>query len=114
MFGLERVVGNRLDVEDGVLTGGLVGSIADSGTKLRVLQEEAALLGKGAISLATGDGANDIPMLQAAGLGIAFGRRDKIRRAADGAIRRPDLSGILYLLGVTGRDLAALRRRRQA
>jgi len=56
-----------------------------------------------------GDGANDIPMLQSAGLGIAFRAREATRRSADGAIQRNDFSGLLYLLGVTGRDLARVR-----
>jgi phosphoserine phosphatase len=97
------------------LTGRVVGDLVDAAGKATLLRSIAATE---RIPLeqvvGVGDGANDIPMLQAAGLGIAFGRRDKIRRAAHGAIARPDLGGILYLLGVTGRDLAALRRRRHA
>ena len=65
-IGFERVVGNRLAVESGKLTGALVGAITDSSVKERVLREELAMLGGEAVSLATGDGANDIPMLQAA------------------------------------------------
>ena len=104
MLGFERVVGNRLDVVDGALTGGLVGPIADSGTKLRVLQEEAALLGEGTVSLATGDGANDIPMIEAATYGIAYRAKPKAKLAADGWIEQGDLTAILHLLGIPESD----------
>lgn len=99
-LGFERVVGNRLAVGAGQLTGGLVGPIADSGTKLRVLQEEAALLGENALTLATGDGANDIPMIAAATYGIAYRAKPKARDAANGRIDRGDLTSVLRLLGI--------------
>ena len=105
MLGFERVVGNRLDVVDGALTGGLVGPIADSGTKLRVLQEEAALLGEGTVSLATGDGANDIPMIEAATYGIAYRAKPKAKLAADGWIEQGDLTAILHLLALLPREV---------
>jgi phosphoserine phosphatase len=114
-LGLDHAHANRLEVVDGRLTGRLLGDLVDAEGKARLLRSIAA---EERVPLeqvvGIGDGANDFPMLQAAGLGIAFGRREKIRRAAAGAIRHPDLSGILYLLGVTGRDLAALARRRSA
>ena len=72
MLGFDRVVGNRLEVTGGRLTGGLLGQITDSAVKAAVLREELALLGEDTHSLATGDGANDIPMLRAAGFGVAF------------------------------------------
>ena len=103
-LGFERVVANRLEIADGRLTGGLVGSIVDSGIKRAVLLEEAARLGKGAISLATGDGANDIPMIEAATYGIAFDAKPKARAAADGWIDRGNLTGVLDLLGIDQRD----------
>ena len=55
-----------------------------------------------------GDGANDIPMLETAGLGVAFRAKEATRRAADGAIHRNDLLALLALLGVSQRDLADL------
>ena len=103
-LGFERVVANRLEIADGRLTGGLVGSIVDSGIKRAVLLEEASRLGKGAISLATGDGANDIPMIEAATYGIAFDAKPKARAAADGWIDRGNLTGVLDLLGIDQRD----------
>ncbi len=97
-LGFQRVVGNRLAVEHGKLTGGLVGDIVDSAVKERVLREEIAL--HGGTSLATGDGANDIPMLVAASYGIAYHAKPKARAAANGAIDHGDLTSVLKLLGV--------------
>lgn len=99
-LGFERVVANRLEVIDGSLTGGLVGGITDSGVKKAVLIEEAAQIGAGAVSLATGDGANDIPMLEQATYGIAYRAKPKARDAADGWVDRGDLTVVLQLLGV--------------
>ena len=99
-IGFERVVGNRLAVESGKLTGALVGAITDSSVKERVLREELAMLGGEAVSLATGDGANDIPMLQAATWGLAYRGKPKARAAADGWIDRGDLTSILKLFEI--------------
>ena len=103
-LGFERVVANRLEVADGRLTGGLVGGITDSGVKRAVLLEEAAGVGEDAITLATGDGANDIPMLQAATYGLAYAAKPKARAAADGWVDRGDLTGVLELLGIPRED----------
>lgn len=99
-LGFERVVANRLGVEGGKLTGGLVGPICDSTTKKATLIEELALLGEGALSLATGDGANDIPMIEASAYGVAFCAKPKARAAANGWVDRGDLTAVLRLLGV--------------
>jgi phosphoserine phosphatase len=99
-LGFERVVANRLEVVDGKLTGGLLGPITDSSVKRAVLLEEAALLGPNTTTLATGDGANDIPMLEAATYGIAFAAKPKARAAANGWIDRGSLTGVLELLGI--------------
>lgn len=99
-LGFDRVVGNTLDIAGGKLTGGLVGAITDSAVKRTVLLEELALLGPGATSLATGDGANDIPMIEAATYGIAYRAKAKARAAADGWIDRGDLTSVLELLGI--------------
>jgi phosphoserine phosphatase len=99
-LGFERVVANRLDVAEGKLTGGLVGPITDSAVKKAVLLEEMAKLGEGATSLATGDGANDIPMLEAATYGLAYRAKPKARAAAHGWIDRGDLTAVLELLGI--------------
>ena len=100
-IGFERVVGNRLAVDDGLLTGGLVGPITDSGVKRQVLLQEAEKLGVQATTLATGDGANDIPMLEAASYGIAYRAKPKARAAANGWVDSGDLTAILKLLGVS-------------
>lgn len=103
-LGFERVVGNRLAVGQGRLTGGLVGTIVDSSVKEAVLREEAAL--RGGNTLATGDGANDIPMLIAATYGVAYHAKPKARAAAHGAIDRGDLTSVLKLLGIAQGDWA--------
>lgn len=103
-LGFDRVVANRLDVSDDRLTGGLVGPITDSSVKKAVLLEEMARLGGGATSLATGDGANDIPMLEAATYGLAYRAKPKARAAADGWIDRGDLTAVLELLGIPRSD----------
>ena len=79
---------------------GLHEPITDSAVKKAVLLEELAELGAGAVSLATGDGANDIPMLEAADYGFAFRAKPKARAAANGRIDRGDLTAILRLLGI--------------
>ena len=99
-LGFERVVANRLAVHDGKLTGGLVGGITDSNVKREVLLEEMAARGENAVSLAMGDGANDIPMIEAATLGIAYHAKPKARAAANGWIDRGDLTSTLTLLGI--------------
>ena len=100
MLGFHRVVGNRLAVEGGKLTGGLIGTITDSTVKAAVLREELAALGEGALSLATGDGANDIPMIAAATYGFAYRAKPKARAAANGRVDRGDLTAVLSLLGI--------------
>lgn len=99
-LGFERVVANRLAVGEGRLAGTLVGGITDSSVKAQVLAEEMARLGSEAISLATGDGANDIPMLEAATYGVAYHAKPKARSAANGWIDRGDLTALLKLLGI--------------
>ena len=103
-LGFERVIGNRLEVQGGKLTGELVGGIVDSSVKRAVLEEESARLGlgrdSGRASLATGDGANDIPMIDAACYGIAYHAKPRARAASHGWIDRGDLTDVLRLLGI--------------
>jgi phosphoserine phosphatase len=99
-LGFDRVVGNRLAVDSGKLTGGLIGSITDSAVKAAVLRDELAVLGEGAHSLATGDGANDIPMIEAATYGFAYRAKAGARAAANGRIDGEDLTVVLSLLGI--------------
>jgi len=100
MLGFDRVVGNRLAVAGGKLTGGLFGPITDSAVKAAVLRDELAAMGEGAHSLATGDGANDIPMIEAATYGFAYRAKPKARAAANGRVDVGDLTAVLTLLGI--------------
>lgn len=100
LLGFHRVVGNRLGVEGGKLTGGLVGPITDSAVKAAVLREELAGMDEDAHSLATGDGANDIPMIEAATYGFAYRAKPKARAAANGRVDSDDLTAVLRLLGI--------------
>ncbi|KNH01954.1 Phosphoserine phosphatase [Qipengyuania citrea LAMA 915] len=99
-LGFERVVGNRFGVAGGALTGLLAGPVSDASTKLATLEDERSQLGEGARVLATGDGANDIPMIEAADYGIAYRAKPKAREAANGRIASVELTAILKLLGI--------------
>jgi phosphoserine phosphatase len=99
-LGFDRVVGNRLGVKSGKLTGELEGPVSDAATKARVLTEESAKLGEGAVTLAIGDGANDIPMIEAATHGIAYKAKPRAKAAADGRIESGDLARIVSLLRI--------------
>ncbi len=100
MLGFDHVVGNRLAVADGLLTGELAGPVVDSTTKKATLKEELARLGEGARSLTAGDGANDIPMIAASDYGMAYRAKPKAREAANGWIDRGDLTAVLALLDI--------------
>ena len=103
-LGFERVVGNRLGVAGGALTGLLAGPVSDASTKLATLEDERSQLGEGARVLATGDGANDIPMIAAADYGIAYRAKPKAREAANGRIEHGDLTNLLKLFGIPESD----------
>ncbi|GAB5347690.1 phosphoserine phosphatase SerB [Alteriqipengyuania sp. 357] len=99
-LGFDRVVGNRLLVADGTLSGEVQEPICDSSTKERTLREEAAQLGENARTLALGDGANDTPMLVAADYGMAYRAKPQTRAAANGWIDGENLTAMLLLLGI--------------
>ncbi|MEG0482170.1 MAG: phosphoserine phosphatase SerB [Acinetobacter sp.] len=105
-LGIDEVHANVLDVEDGVVTGVVKGHIVDGARKALLLTELAEKMG---ISLeqaiAVGDGANDLPMLSIAGLGVAFRAKPLVRQNANQAISSVGLDGVLYLLGVHDKDL---------
>jgi phosphoserine phosphatase len=106
-IGFEQVIANRLALHEGKLTGGLVGAITGSAAKEAALREEMARLGADAVSLATGDGANDVAMLKAATYGIAFRAKPKARAAGNGWVDRGDLTAILKLLEIPESDWVA-------
>ncbi len=106
MLGIDHVHANELEVRDGKLTGRVVGRVVDGARKAELLREIAA---EEQIRLeqviAVGDGANDLPMLDAAGLGIAFHAKPKVRAEAGQVISNLGLDGILYLIGMSDRDV---------
>jgi phosphoserine phosphatase len=104
MLGFDHVVANSLDISGGKLSGTLTGPITDSAVKKATLLAELDKLGDAAVSLVTGDGANDIPMLEAATYGIAYHAKPKARAASDGWIDRGDLTSVLRLLGIDEQD----------
>ena len=99
---------NELEVVDGKLTGEIVGDVVDRAGKARALREFAAELGlsEGSV-IAIGDGANDLDMLNAAGLGIAYNAKPVVRDAADTSVNVPYLDTILYLLGISREEIEA-------
>jgi len=104
-LGVDSISANELDICNGKLTGEVKGEIVDGAKKAELLQMMAAEMN---ISLkqviAVGDGANDLPMLSLAGLGIAFHAKPVVRKNAKHAISTLGLDGILYLLGVRDRE----------
>jgi phosphoserine phosphatase len=99
---------NELEVVDGKLTGQIVGDVVDRAGKAQALREFAAELGLTEESvIAIGDGANDLDMLNAAGLGIAYNAKPVVRDAADTAVNVPYLDTILYLLGISREEIEA-------
>lgn len=100
-LGIDYVYANELEIVDGKVTGRVSGEIIDGRRKAELLQEIAA---KESISLeqviAVGDGANDLPMLEAAGLGVAFHAKPIVKANARQAISTLGLDGILYLIGL--------------
>ncbi|WP_409330188.1 phosphoserine phosphatase SerB [Trujillonella humicola] len=101
-LGLDFAAANTLEVSDGRLTGGLVGEIVDRAGKARALARFAAQHGIPLEqTVAVGDGANDLDMLNAAGLGIAFNAKPVVREQAHAALNQPYLDAVLQVLGFT-------------
>tara|TARA_B100001559_G_scaffold85894_1_gene71590 strand:- start:17878 stop:19047 length:1170 start_codon:yes stop_codon:yes gene_type:complete len=105
---LDHAYANKLEVIDGVITGRIEGDIVDAETKAKLLElvalEEGIPLEQ---TVAIGDGANDLPMLQKAGLGIAFNAKPVLVGAADTSLNVPYLDAILFMLGVSREEVEA-------
>ncbi|HEU5072532.1 MAG TPA: HAD hydrolase family protein, partial [Polyangiaceae bacterium] len=107
---LDFAFANELEVVDGQLTGRLRGPIVDGDRKAQILREMAQRYGcRLEQTVAVGDGANDMYMLQTAGLGIAFRAKPKLQEIADMSLNHNErLDTLLYLMGFTARDLVHL------
>lgn len=107
-LGIDHVFANELEIADGRLTGRVSGAIVDGQRKAELLQRLAANENINLEqTIAVGDGANDLPMLKIAGLGIAFRAKPIVKANAKQAISTVGLDGILYLMGIRDRDLCS-------
>ncbi len=107
-LGVHFARANELEIADGRLTGRILGEVVDRAAKARALHEFAAEVGIDVGStIAIGDGANDLDMLAAAGLGIAYNAKPRVREAAEVAVNVPYLDTILYLLGISREEIEA-------
>ncbi len=105
-LGIDYVYANQLEIKDGKLTGNCIGEIVDGNKKAEYLKEIAIKEGIDiSQTIAVGDGANDLPMLNLAGLGIAFHAKPKVKNNAQSAISSIGLDGVLYLLGYHDRHI---------
>lgn len=105
---LDFVAANTLEIVDGVLTGRVLGEVIDRAGKAVALRRFAAQAGVPLEqTVAVGDGANDIDMLAAAGLGIAFNAKPALREVADTALSAPYLDAVLFVLGITRAEVEA-------
>ena len=106
-IGFDRAIANELLIEDGRLTGAVRKPIVGAATKLATLRAEAAALGiVREATLAVGDGANDLPMVQAAGLGVAYHAKPIVAAAAGARIAHGDLTALLWAQGIARADWA--------
>ncbi len=108
-LGIDYVFSNELDIVDGVVTGQVTSQIVDAQRKAELLRQIAATenISLGQV-VAVGDGANDLPMLNIAGMGIAFHAKPVVRERAANSLSYLGLDSLLYLIGIRDRDLLAL------
>ncbi|MCK5541832.1 MAG: phosphoserine phosphatase SerB [Desulfobacterales bacterium] len=103
---LDYAFANELDIKDGIVTGKIRGEIINGEKKAIILRELAQRENLSlAQTIAVGDGANDLPMISIAGLGVAFEAKPAVKEKADSAISKVGLDGLLYLLGIHEREL---------
>lgn len=108
-LGLDYAYANSLEICDGRVTGRVVGALVDGARKAELLEDIARREGIALDqTIAIGDGANDLPMLGRAGLGIAFNAKARVREEADTHINQQSLDSILYLLGLSEWEMAEL------
>jgi phosphoserine phosphatase len=108
-LGIHYARANELEIVDGVLTGRILGDVVDRAGKADALRHFAEQVGVPVESVvAIGDGANDLDMLEIAGLGIAYNAKALVREAADTSVNVPYLDAILYLLGISREEIEAL------
>jgi phosphoserine phosphatase len=105
-LGVAEMRANTLEIADGHLTGRVIGPIIDSVGKRQALEEFSVRHGiPRHRTIAVGDGANDIAMIEAAGLGVAFNAKPALKVAADTSVNVPYLDSVLYLLGITREEI---------
>lgn len=105
-LGIVHYRANTLEISGGKLTGKVVGDVIDRAAKAQALRDFAALEGVSLEqTIAIGDGANDLDMIAAAGLGIAFNAKPAVKAAADSSVSAPYLDSVLYLLGITREEI---------
>ncbi|MBW8731088.1 MAG: phosphoserine phosphatase SerB [Terrabacter sp.] len=105
-LGIDHARANRLEIEDGRLTGRVVGEVVDRAGKARALREFAEQEGLPlSRTVAIGDGANDLDMLDVAGLGVAFNAKPIVQEQAQTAVNVPYLDSVLYLLGISREEI---------
>lgn len=105
-LGIEHVRSNTLEIVDGKITGNVIGPIVDRAGKALALKEFANLENVSpANTIAIGDGANDLDMIAAAGIGIAFNAKPAVQEAAQSALNAPYLDSVLFILGINREDI---------
>jgi phosphoserine phosphatase len=108
-LGIHYSRSNELEIDDGVLTGRILGDVVDRAGKAEALRYFAGEVGVSVDAVvAIGDGANDLDMLDVAGLGIAYNAKAIVQKAADTTVNVPYLDAIMYLLGISREEIEAL------